>query len=350
LPRDVSPLEFTYLSITFGHRAYAKEPFVGGKTRRGKFHLTSDPRDDLPFLWEVDRKRVHLDLNRNEDLTDDASTLSVTPLAAGKSKVAVTVHSPDGPIELKVVLRLHSYRDTDLSCSIASARFWHARVPLEGKDWQIAVAYRLGHEHLKSRQCLVVRPWSMKEEGLTEFCLASTVSRVFIDAGLYTTTLSRTNISGDIGFSLSLVRVPSQPGQLNFAGKLIQYALFLGVGSATESVAIVLDKPGDKIRLPVGTYEPATFWLGDGKAVARRGHDGARFTVTIDKPVTFASGGYLTNVVLVSRRGRFLDLNYQLTGADGGTYSLAGEGPRVAPRFMVFAGSKQVGDGQFEFG
>ena len=69
----------------------------------------------------------------------------------------------------------------------------------------------------------------------------------------------------------------------------------------------------------------------------------------MSKPAVLTAGGPLTNSVSVSRRGRYLALNYQLVGA-GGPYQLVNQDRSHPPEFTVYQGDKKVASGKFEFG
>jgi len=61
-------------------------------------------------------------------------------------------------------------------------------------------------------------------------------------------------------------------------------------------------------------------------------------------------GGPLTNSVTLTRQGRKLNMNYQLVGADGGSYRLAQQDRAKPPDFTVYHGGKKVLSGMFAFG
>ncbi len=75
----------------------------------------------------------------------------------------------------------------------------------------------------------------------------------------------------------------------------------------------------------------------------------ASITVDEKKPAVLTAGGPLTNSVAVSRRGKYLALNYQLLGA-GGPYQFVNQDRSHPPEFAVYHGDKKVASGKFEFG
>jgi hypothetical protein len=65
--------------------------------------------------------------------------------------------------------------------------------------------------------------------------------------------------------------------------------------------------------------------------------------------VVLLAGGPLTNSVDVMRRGKYLALNYRLTGVGGG-YQLVNQDRSHPPEFTVYQGDRKIGSGKFEFG
>ena len=104
---------------------------------------------------------------------------------------------------------------------------------------------------------------------------------------------------------------------------------------------------------PAGTYGSAKVWLKKGAAEAyqaeRTRSSAERITVSEKTPAVLTAGGPLTNSVSVSRRGKYLSMNYQLVGA-GGAYQVVNQDRSHPPEFTVYQGDKKVASGKFEFG
>ena len=119
--------------------------------------------------------------------------------------------------------------------------------------------------------------------------------------------------------------------------------------------AVVMDQPGAVMQVPVGSYGPCRVQLKQGGAEAYRelagsgGSEAQNATkVSAGKPATLVAGGPLTNSVTVSRRGRTLNLGYQLLGAGGESYRLLGA--RQEPEFAAYRGGQKIASGRFQFG
>src|ERR1017187_9794720 len=75
------PLEYQELSYQFLYRnvpverrlvPFPKEPAVAsGPVVRGVLKFGGNPSNAIPFVWQRGAKKLFLDLNRNQDLTDD---------------------------------------------------------------------------------------------------------------------------------------------------------------------------------------------------------------------------------------------------------------------------------------
>ena len=70
------------VSMTTQTAAFKKEPAAAsGKSLRGVLNFFGDASNAIPFLWQEDAGKLYLDLNRNQDLTDDPAGVFATPAA-----------------------------------------------------------------------------------------------------------------------------------------------------------------------------------------------------------------------------------------------------------------------------
>jgi hypothetical protein len=65
---------------------FPKEPALAvGPVVRGVLKFGGNPSNAIPFVWEGGTKKLHLDLNRNQDLTDDpAGVIPATALYSSR--------------------------------------------------------------------------------------------------------------------------------------------------------------------------------------------------------------------------------------------------------------------------
>jgi len=138
-------------------------------------------------------------------------------------------------------------------------------------------------------------------------------------------------------------------GQLKIAGKYIKRLVL-----ADGPYLVLLDHPGEVVSVPTGSYSQLTARLENQgtEAYGKSSQTSAsrKISVNAQTPAMLNLGGPLTNAVAVTRQGQDLRLDYQLIGAGGETYQLAGENRSQPPEFAVFQGVKQIASGAFEFG
>lgn len=118
---------------------------------------------------------------------------------------------------------------------------------------------------------------------------------------------------------------------------------------ARDGHAERITRPEETVKLPPGEYRLQEVRLRGGYTCYNRGVPGYTWvTVAADKPATLKVGAPLIPTLRVQRKGRILQLNYELHGAGGETYS--GRGVGGPPTFVVYKGEKQIASGKFEFG
>ena len=110
---------------------------------------------------------------------------------------------------------------------------------------------------------------------------------------------------------------------------------------------ITVDQFAEPVELAVGRYQ--VYYIGLVQRHYTYG-DGDMFVeVREGETCVFKAGGPLTHSVKVNgRRGRFLELGYELKGVDGRDYRTSH--PRYVPQVEVYKDGKRIGGGVFEFG
>ena len=146
------------------------------------------------------------------------------------------------------------------------------------------------------------------------------------------------------GMRACLAGCEAAMGELKLEGEHIERLVLLRMGGPAE----MFDEPNETIRLPVGRYLVNDLRLKGGYR-SQTTPDGRPIDITESTPTLFRQGGPLKHTVSVLRRGRILELSYQLQGIGGETYESAASGGEP-PTFAVYSGDKQIAAGQFEFG
>jgi hypothetical protein len=148
---------------------------------------------------------------------------------------------------------------------------------------------------------------------------------------------------------LSTNAPPVKLGELRVMGPFADRITLTDSGGKS----FVLEAKTNRFKIPAGTYTLTELRVKTGAFEAFRRNLGAKpITVKENEVTDLRAGGPFTNLVSVARRGKFLVLEYRLTGADGEVYHLGrtGPGPGVPPEFAIHQGNRKVLSGQFEFG
>jgi hypothetical protein len=371
--REVSyPVANSSPAVTHRAEPFSKEPAVGtGKVFRGTLQLGSDPGNTLPFLWDVSRGKFYLDLNGNQDLTDDSNAVfSASTRGVGSShqvftNVGIALSSAQGARRMLADVTAYGYSSQPRFYA-ALRSFWEGRIALQGKDWQVGVVENMWRSSLSAtdssvpeplRGQMLLRPWTERGEPFSTqansgetFELSRTL---FLDRQAYDVSWARNQRQGTPGVEISFQEREVQTSELRLSGQHIHRLLLTGRGGQTPRT-VVLNEPGASARVPVGDYAQYKVTLKQGKVVAVRQLDYSPpqgqpiLTVVSNRPAVLAAGGPLTNTVSISRRSKSLALNYKLVGAGGEAYQLSG--PRQQPLWAVFQGDKRIASGKFEFG
>ncbi len=382
------------IPITLQSTPFKKEPELGQhKVYRGTLKFGDSTDAFVPFIWDPTQGKLHLDLNRNQDLTDDeAFACAGRPNSSDEtfSRVRMSFKTPLGMEQMAMDLLFTDARATPNAYASAFC-CWEAKVTQGGQDWQLALvdnpSGKLGSAENGS---LIIRPWADRDKAVgLEYgqldCLPFTPN-VFFGQRAYRLGGALAGQDNRIKYRLNLTERPEELGELKLAGQHIHRLILTrtGPGGATPSgigpqeatagryaqngrmlspapapsLTVILDSPAPVVRIPVGSYF-CQLCLKQGEVVARPlltsfGANARNSTLVVSatKAATLAFGGPLTNSVAVTRRGRSLAMNYRLLGAQGEAYQL--EGPRKQPEFTIYRpgknGDKKLASGAFQFG
>lgn len=348
------------VSITPQPAPFKKEPAaVSGKVVRGVLDFGGNPGNSIPFLWQRDARKLFLDLNRNQDLTDDpAGAFSTRALEPVYYQTFTNVHlrfnTAAGwfPVMGNIVLYDYSSRP---GCELVLRSFWQGRVALHGKDWQAGIvqgdlkrsadSFESGH--------LLLRSWQKRNQAFNTFNGSlDTVPfsrKLFLDGRAYQLDVMVQSQHGDAKPALKFTEQSVALGELKITGQFIQRLILAG-----GTCLVVLDRPGETVKVPIGSYGRPNVRLEQGgtEAVSSPSQtpSGRRISVDAKIPAILVAGGPLTNTVTAMRQGRDLRLDYQLIGAGGASYQLANRDYSHPPEFAIYRGGKKVASDKFQYG
>jgi hypothetical protein len=338
--------------------AFKKEPLFGrGKVIRGTLQLGGGVPDEIAFAWARGAGKLYLDLNGNLDLTDDPTGV----YSSGRSPMAMSQTFPGvrlpmkaggGSRQILADLQFYDY-GSGPNCSAALRSFWQGKVTLQDQEWQVGLLGSPTGQGLSFEgSSLLLRPWaernrpvSLNNGSLDAFPFSR---KLFFGQQAYqlhcTNEVRGNSVQVRIGFKEKNPKL----GELKIAGRFVQRVTLEG-----GPFMVVVDHPEGVVKVPAGSYGQAKVCLRKGEAEAyleERGRSSSgRITVSENKPAVLTAGGPLTNSVSVSRRGKYLSLDYRLVGA-GGPYQVANQDRSHPPEFTIYQGDQKVASGKFEFG
>jgi hypothetical protein len=338
---------------------FPKEPAFGpDKIIRGTLQL-GGASNSIAFAWNRTAGKLHLDLNRNLDLTDDPAGVFGCPEKNYSrnyqtfTNIHLSFKTPAGSRQVLADLEFWDYGSRP-NCTAAMRSFWQGRLVLQGVEWQAGVVENpFDKAGFPEGSYLLLRPWTDRNKSFS-------ISSGSLDAFPFPRKLFVQNHawqldcaseSSGAGSKLGLKFTGQQPvlGELKITGDFIQRVIL-----NSGPYLVVLDQPGPVVKVPTGRYNQPGVSLkkGDVEAYRETRYPQPEKWIVVDekKPVVLAAGGPLKNSVSISRHGKSLRFNYQLLGAGGDVYQLARVDRSKPPEFAVYRGDRKIASGKFEFG
>ena len=399
------PFLFRNIPVECRTNSFSKEPArLSGHVIRGIFKFGPNPANALPFVWHTGARKLFLDLHRNQDLTDDPDGVISGELTGPQFGTIyhqmftnICLSFPASSAGAPMVMDLDFFQNGDSGHLLVGAlvhSFWQGKITVAGNDWQVGLVQNLSDRpgSFQAGQ-LLLRPWAEQDKWFTAASEApedteaeswtvknlvvrashavAFTPKVFLEGRAWQLDWSAEPRSREEKFALRLTELPTTLGELRLTGSFIHRLVLTG-----GPYLVILNQPAASVKIPPGRYQPYRLWLKQGEAeayfeyglpqtgkanvsqpetwaqmpVATPPPPEQAVTVDEQRAAVLAVGGPLTNCVSATRQGRNLLLRYQLLGAGGGQYWLAGGGDRLPPRFDVTKSGKKVGAGQFEFG
>ena len=172
--------QFMFRDVPIELRAapFPKEPASSaGPVVRGVLKFGDNPSNAIPFLWQGGAKKLFLDLNRNQDLTDDPAgavpakmLFSAYPAFLHQLFTNVPLSFPassaGAPMRVDLCFCLDSVRRPDKPfCNAALRSFWQGKVTQGGQEWQVGLLQNLSDQPGSFlRGQFLLRPWAERNE------------------------------------------------------------------------------------------------------------------------------------------------------------------------------------------
>ena len=337
---------------------FKREPAaVPGRIVRGVLNFGANSSNAIPFLWQRDTAKLFLDLNRNQDLTDDPAGVFSARGRADNYQTFTSVHlflhisSGECPVLGDLSFRDYGARP---GCNLQIRSFWQGELTLAGQDWQVGLVPDLLNQPVSfAAGRLLLRPWAERGKAFEAYDGSLDTfpfsRKLFVDGHAYQVTCQTGSQNRELKPTLQFTEQAASLGELKITGKYIRRLVLPG-----EAYLVLLDRPAATVNIPTGDYRPphALLERSGVEASFNPGQWQSRRRIAVDArtPAVLAVGGPLTNSVTVSRHGRDLRLDYQLLGAGGAAYQLVNRDYSRPPEFAVFKDGKKIASGTFEFG
>ena len=349
------------LSLKTQTSPFPKEPAAAsGKTVRGVLILGDNSSNSIPFVWQRDARKLFLDLNRNQDLTDDSNGMFSARTESSISyqtftNVHLLFNTAAGRCRVLADLNLYDYSHSQFGGVVEVRSFWQGKATLNGHDWQVGIVQNdLNQFGSFENSQLLLRPWEKRDQPFTASSgLLATIPfsrNLFVDGHAYQVNLAVRSQAGEAKPSLQFTEQSVALGELKITGKFIQRLVLSG-----GPYLVCLDQPAGTVKIPVGSYSPSSILLKQGDAEAYQYNSsqpvsGSWIFVNSNAPVVLNVGGPLTNSVTATREGQDLSLDYKLIGAGGATYRLVNLDSSKPPKFTIYKSDREIASDNFQFG
>jgi hypothetical protein len=349
------PLQFSergYLAtrVELGRQEtpFRKEPAFGRNDRvvRRTLRVGPSPADLLGLAVNLSKRTLYLDLNQNQDLTDDAKGVYRSTTSACRFRNVRFCISNGGtnrcylldPLDLTVPER-----------GFATIRSVYAgRIALHGQQWSLHVQDSLDGQFDARNRFMITGVSPSRQAGDTSYARApaSVSQHLFIAGHQYQFTFAYS--PGEDGpLRVSVQEVSAPMGELALEGNSIRWLVLQG-----EACLALVDSPGKSLALPLDTYrlQSACVQPAPGVKPLVSSSGGASVTLEPGKVQSLKLGLPLVSSVLVGASRDVLTLRHVLRGAGGEVYAVPQSDRRNPPKFAVYLKDRLLATGSFKFG
>lgn len=368
------PFSFFFASprLTPENKPFLKEPGSLGKNPlRGRLVFDNN-NHSIPYLWDYKKRRLYLDLNLNQDLSDDSDGV-FTPSSLHLSdyrQLFTNVHLafPDPSGHHRALVDITFYQSSPRPYAYLECRsFWDGRISLQGKDWQLGYIESDLSGSTASSGFLLLRPWAERDQPFslnpssTALDAFAYCPNIFFEAQAYQVSGQFFQKDKVSKYRMIWQEQATEMGSLQLTGQFIHRLVLTRTAAKPdhEAMRVILHQPKPIVQVPTGYYREYQVHLKSSHNAANptdiellrlRNRKFASVDVNSTNTATLAVGGPLTNSVHIASEGRLLRFSYQLVGAGGGTYQLLTQDRATPPTFTIYKNRKKIHSGRFEFG
>jgi hypothetical protein len=347
-------LVYRSVALKLRSNPFLKEPALPGqKVFRGSLVWGPRPEQDMAFIWDKGRGRLLLDLNRNQDLTDDPMGLFASA-SKDDSQSFTNIHlvlpTATGDRSVRLQLDFSSYQAGSVRAYAGLCSYWQTRLSLRGKEWQFGLVESVPNGKAPaSPKYVLLRPWAERQRPFhltsssPDFCAFTT--NIFFGDQAYALDCRYEAGGNSPIYKVTFKEQDPRLGELQVTGRDLHRVIL----TAKPALTVILDRPQGTVKLPVGSYALSEIWLRAGEAEVGSFSAG-KLSVSEQRPASLVAGGPLTNSVDVKSERQELQLNHKLLGADGRAYRFPRPDYKHPPEFTVCQGTNLLKADKFKFG
>ncbi|MHC4436311.1 MAG: hypothetical protein ACYS3S_03045 [Planctomycetota bacterium] len=333
--------------------SFEKEPDFGNSDIIcGFIPIGLNQKEHIGFAWDIDGRKLYLDLNGNRDLTDDPSGVFQSDSDGRFQHFRdINLSLQKGTLNLPYVINMdmYSYGQSNHFCSASIVSNFAGEMTLHGRKWNVAVVDNMnGRIGPGDRFFIIPQDVDM---GINKDRRQLNVPKnVFLDSHNYDVSFEFQPGKAEPKLQLTLTESEKPMGRLDIDGENIARLVL-----ESDSCTVLLHHPERSVSIPTGDYRCRNIFLYDKKAGifeynSIRAPGTTSLSVSLDQSLTFKAGGPLDNNVEVTREGNTLNLRYKLLGAGQREYQRLQDNREKPPAFTVYCGSKKIVSDTFEYG
>jgi hypothetical protein len=323
---------------------FKNEPeFPGDAIWRGAFETEGETLPFLPFAWDETSGVLHVDFNRNYDLTDDVQGPFRFSPDAGEIKLNWTVEQEG--LRLAYHGSATFWRTPELWAFFHISSGWKGEVKLDGYPFEVFVIEN-GDGILDSGDRLylnrVEAPEAYDNIPLPRHIWLRN-ERLSAEWAFVPGAKEDDEADSPPALRLVLAQDRGETGIVRFDQRHVQELVLTGTG------LIVRDQPEAKAEIPAGEYTLERLGLDGGMSfqLGMEPPEVPSLVVTPQQETLFPWGMPLQTVTTAEREGRNIQISFAMKGAGGERY---GTNLSQAPEFVLTQGGKVLVSDKFQFG
>jgi len=333
--------------------SFEKEPDFGNHDIIcGFLPIGTNQKEHIGFAWDIDGRKLYLDLNRNRDLTDDPAGVFQSDMSGRFQHFRdINLSLQKGTLNLPYVINMdmYSYGQSHHFCSASIVSNFTGEMTLHGRKWNIAVVDNMNGRIDPGDHFFMTRQ-DVDMGNNMDWGQLNVPKSVFLDSHNYDVSFEFQPGKTEPKLQITLAESEKPMGRLDIDGENIARLVL-----ESDSSTVLLHYPGKSVSIPAGDYHCRNIFLYDKKAGifaydSTRPPRSTSLSVPRDQSVIFKAGGPLDSNVEVTREGNTLNLRYKLLGAGRREYKRMQDNREKPPAFTIYRGNKKIVSDTFEYG